>query len=670
MRNNLLVFLHLQYYAFMKKYPFYAGLIALPLLFSSKAVAQSNLPTTEILGAEYYYYEVGKGESLYGIAKKFGWDEKELLRLNPDVATSLNKGDKLYYPTGKVVVVSEVNDEEADLSDISPEPIRHVVKKGDTVYGIARLYNISVDTIYKNHPSAKYKIREGEVIEISQSADSFNNDGSFYFYTVKPGDTLFALAKKYNTTVEKILADNPGVSEKNFRIGDSIRIAVNSRKKMYKTELVEEERVKNINNYKVKKNDTWTSVAEKTGTTVEELRSANSDVKSLEKNEVIAVPVTEVVQVEKEVLATDPRENTPDGISEIYEEVHKITSPDTPVQENVVSIAVLVEDPSARREQEFMKGALMALENRKNSGEQIKLSVIDGTQSSEFVLSKLADAAPSVIISAHDKKFPAYLNEYCTQNATELINVFDLKSDDYVSAPFVIQYLTPSSFFTDETAEYISDNFSDYRFVYLGSEDKNDSLSETVKLKNPGKNITEYTVDNLQQVIDSKSDPIVFYAYPTDRKEVSEMLDNIIKVKEENPFADISVIGRPNWIVFADSMADKFFAADVYFPSRFYYPADSSDAKRFDSKYEELYDSSYSKSFPVYPVVGYDVMNFTIDALKDNGGDFNSTMGDMKVGLQTNVMLKRVSNWGGFYNSGCFMVRYAPFKMVDRIKIK
>ena len=168
----------------MKKYPFYAGLIALPLLFSSKAVAQSNLPTTEILGAEYYYYEVGKGESLYGIAKKFGWDEKELLRLNPDVATSLNKGDKLYYPTGKVVVVSEVDDEEADLSDLSPEPIRHVVKKGDTVYGIARLYNISVDTIYKNHPSAKYKIREGEVIEISQSADSFNNDGSFYFYTV------------------------------------------------------------------------------------------------------------------------------------------------------------------------------------------------------------------------------------------------------------------------------------------------------------------------------------------------------------------------------------------------------------------------------------------------------------------------------------------------------
>ncbi len=43
-----------------------------------------GLPKVEILGKEYYYHDIKKGESIYGIAKQYGWDLEELVRLNPN----------------------------------------------------------------------------------------------------------------------------------------------------------------------------------------------------------------------------------------------------------------------------------------------------------------------------------------------------------------------------------------------------------------------------------------------------------------------------------------------------------------------------------------------------------------------------------------------------------
>jgi Cu-Zn family superoxide dismutase len=46
-------------------------------------------------------------------------------------------------------------------------------------------------------------------------------------YVVKPGDTFFKLAQHYNTSVEKILASNPGVDSNNLQIGQTICLPSN-----------------------------------------------------------------------------------------------------------------------------------------------------------------------------------------------------------------------------------------------------------------------------------------------------------------------------------------------------------------------------------------------------------------------------------------------------------
>lgn len=248
--------------------------VALPIF-----AAQPNLPKVEILGKEYFYHEIKKGESIYGIAKQHGWDLNELIKLNPNASSEMKKGSRLYYPVDAPVsgnntnsgnsdrnvnnVVSDDNDnndnivrndsnDSADSAEqTSYEPIRHVVRKGETVYSISRQYNVPLEQIYEAYPNARYGIKAGETIVIQQSPETVSD--KYLYYVVKHGDTLYSLAKRYHTTVEDILSANPAVSEKNFKAGETVRIAVNSNSKNVHTETVEEERLASVESYKVGK---------------------------------------------------------------------------------------------------------------------------------------------------------------------------------------------------------------------------------------------------------------------------------------------------------------------------------------------------------------------------------------------------------------------------------
>ena len=76
----------------------------------------------------------------------------------------------------------------------------YVVKKGDTLYSIAKKYNVSVDAL-KNANNLK-----SNLININQKLTI--PDSNNITYIVKKGDTLYAIAKKYNTTVDKIKKAN------------------------------------------------------------------------------------------------------------------------------------------------------------------------------------------------------------------------------------------------------------------------------------------------------------------------------------------------------------------------------------------------------------------------------------------------------------------------------
>ena len=101
----------------------------------------------------------------------------------------------------------------------------YTIKSGDTLYKLARIkYNTTVDAIMRLNPGINpNNLQIGQVICIPEGTTPPRQcpTGSFS-YTIKSGDTLYKLAITYNTTVEAIMAINPGINPTNLQIGQVI----------------------------------------------------------------------------------------------------------------------------------------------------------------------------------------------------------------------------------------------------------------------------------------------------------------------------------------------------------------------------------------------------------------------------------------------------------------
>lgn len=617
-----------------------------------ESTAQTELPRVEILGKQYYYYTSKKGDSLYGICKKLGWKESVVRELNPAAVTSLKKNMKIYYPTGDAMP------EPLDETKIVKRdgPIVHHVKKGETVYSISRLYAIPVEQIYAAHPSARSGLKAGETITIEQSPA----EATFYYYQVKSGDTLYAVAKAYRTTVEDILELNPGVTEQNFRSGSTIRIQPGSNADRVKTEEVKEEKLSGFDTYKVEKGDTWESVAEKTGTDVEDLKSANPG-SELKKNEQMAVPATHIVTISREVEEVDPREETPEGREELYNEINRI---EETVGTDRVNALLLLDEPASARDLDFTRGMLLAIDKLKNSGMQINLDVVKGSVPSDVPDSVITSA--DIIITTCNGELPAALTDFGLENKTEIINVFDVKSDAYVNNPFVVQLLPPSSYFNAAVTDYVKTHHGNRTLLLVGGIDQADQIAADIQEQFIDKK--HISVEDLGSYVFDPAGEYMVYSYATHKEDVASVLSALETAKNEAPGVDIVIMGRPNWVTMIDALKTRFGEMGVMIPSRFYFDEDDAKAVAFKKDFEKMFDREPTPSFPKYSVTGFDVATCFLPGAARNGGDFNVGINEYH-GLQNDISIERASNWAGFLNSASYILKFTPVG-VDKIMVK
>lgn len=103
-----------------------------------------------------------------------------------------------------------------------PGGLIYTVKAGDTFYSIAKIFRIDVYAIMKANPNVNpNNLQIGQ--RICVPAVSPLCPGGLV-YTIKPGDTFFALAKAYKIDVYAIMKANPNVDPNNLQVGQQICI--------------------------------------------------------------------------------------------------------------------------------------------------------------------------------------------------------------------------------------------------------------------------------------------------------------------------------------------------------------------------------------------------------------------------------------------------------------
>lgn len=81
--------------------------------------------------------------------------------------------------------------------------VTYTVKRGDNLYNIAKQYNTTVDSIKRANNLTSNDLQIGQILNIPVSSDD-----SVTKYTVQKGESLYSIAKKFNTTVDSLKSKN------------------------------------------------------------------------------------------------------------------------------------------------------------------------------------------------------------------------------------------------------------------------------------------------------------------------------------------------------------------------------------------------------------------------------------------------------------------------------
>lgn len=626
--------------------------------------ANSSLPVVEIYGVKYYVYVAKKGDSLFGIARTNNWDNSELQRINPSAVSPLKKGVKLYYPVNN----EDVYNSPSNLDSAPKTELIHVVKRGETVYSISKLYNIPVEQIYTLNPKSKNGIKADESLVLSYSiaeTESVDEEKESQFYTVKKGDTMYAVSRENGITIAALMKANPGISEDNFQAGSTIKVPSRGTGLDVVTKSVEEKKIESFDLHEVKGNQTWTEIAEGNGVDVQLLKEANPGVDKLKKKQILAIPQVETYTVVKNVAEVDAREFSVEGRQEIYDEVHKVA--DTPIAE-VVKIAIVSESPTEKKDVEFIRGFLTGVNELKSKPYKIELKVLDSTKGAEDVILKLDEYKPTMVFLTYDKNIPSFLSEYASISETPVVNTFDVKNEEYRNNPYFIQMLTPSNEFNSSVAQNVYEKYGDYKLIISGKEDASDLLLSELKDEWTSSDVKNADVEVLPDLKWSDTGKYIFYLSSTSKEDIQKLLKAVSDIKEINPLAKYVVLGRPNWIVYDEILAEEFHRVNTVIPSRFYLDSKSVNARHFYSSYKNLFDRVPSKSLPLFAGVGYDSATYFIPALASVANDVNELAPSVGT-LQSEFALQRVSNWVGFVNPPVYLVNFTTYGTIDKIVI-
>lgn len=164
------------------------------------------------------YYKVRSGDTLSGIAKSFGTSINALRQQNGLKSSRIQVGQSLK--------VGQVVKDRAPSQTVSSVPrtvdtAYYTVRRGDTLYSIGRRFGISVATVKRMNSLSSSRIKIGQKLKVQVAAGSATSASSTY--KVRSGDSLWSISKKLRVSIPSLKRAN-NLRGNTLHVGQVLRV--------------------------------------------------------------------------------------------------------------------------------------------------------------------------------------------------------------------------------------------------------------------------------------------------------------------------------------------------------------------------------------------------------------------------------------------------------------
>ncbi|MBV1923920.1 MAG: LysM peptidoglycan-binding domain-containing protein [Flavobacteriaceae bacterium] len=613
---------------------------------------------------KYRSHTVKNGETITSISKVYGISESEIIRLNPEVRNGVSAFNVLILPVDDVI--------NATSQEIKFK--KHRVKRRETLFSIAKKYNVSVDDIKKfNKHLYSKELKKGEKIQIpinlkqvvTEVVDPNNNENGTTSeaskHTVSAKETKYGIARKYGVTIAELEELNPNIKE-GLKIGDVLKVPNTS---TTGSSVIEEELYEF---YEVQPKEGFFRLKVKLGLSKDEIIRLNPYAKDgLKDGMILKIPkkngevnseISNVINLEDGIVNRSKKKL----VVMLPFQLQKVASDSLDSDKDL-----LKGNRTLRVALDFYSGVLMATEFAKDKGISLEVDVLD-TQASD---SKVTSLISNKDFSNVDAVIGPLLEKNVIK-ATQLLKKTDtpifspLSNREMKISSNLFQTLPTDAMLEKAMINFINDN-SEGKNIILVSDSKRSAQKAKIISALPGtktislrKGAYIYVNDIQAKVDNTKENWVILES--TDPVLVSNVVGLLNGMPDE---AKLRLFTLDKGKVYDFHDISNFHLAKLGFT----FP---SINKSYNYKEPNAFVTSYKNKYGVLPnryaVRGFDVTYDVILRLASADDVYDATNNDFVTEYIENKFHYSKKLFSGYQNNAFYIVKYDENLQLEVIK--
>ncbi len=570
----------------------------------------------------------------------------------------------------------------------------HEVLKSQTLYSISKAYDVAIIDILDDNPIALNGIKPKMILKIRYIYKNIQpeNKVNYTVHVVQPGNTLYSIAKQYNVEIIDIIELNPGAGQ-NLPLGYELKIP---KKEVVKTDDIVMKKPEIVTfKHLVGKKETFYSISKLYNLQINEIQAVNPNLVYPKVGEYINIPTTKENKSQKIADSIKVSDSTA-ALSETKTDSSNIVPANTFVEPSTYNIALLMPfdceradsyiengeiieqdvtkiiNPNSLASTEFLQGILIAIDSLKDIGLSAKIHIYDTKGDPEEVkriILRQEFGEMNMVIGPPFLESFNLLLQYINKKEIKLVsyqtNENSLKFHSNVSSVFPLDKTK-----IEYTAKYIAEKYKNKNIIIVNGEsnDYNTQVfkSQMLNYKNlRAISVKEFNYNNgAFNVLGglTSNDTTIVVMFLENPAHINDMLSKLSL--KSNPNRGIYPIVLFSYEGIADNENIDINSLERlnyhYFTSD--YTDYSNDAViNFMEKYIKKYNCEPSK----YAFHGYDIAFYYLTMLNKYGSNYTESLPFFrKKMLQMNFEYEKIGEFDGFENKSVFIMKYKDFSIL------